>query len=392
VGTLLRARKRADLAAIAALAVAVAGCASMTPAWVAPAYTGTSGGAGPASSAAAAGGAGQPGASTGNSGAGGQPGSGPASTPTPGSTPASTPGPPGGTGPNRPGGNARGVLFGGDLPLAAEEPALGRRLAIVRIYDLIGERFPTGREAQLMAQGTTILVSLDTFPPYGPSYASIAAGHQDGVIRAFLQSVNQAAVTYHLSAIYVTFEHEADNLSKRRGLGSPAQFIQAWDHVHQLAVSAHLDWNQGGRLHWVFILMHYGYINGKAGSYWPGTGEVDVVGVDGYNRGGCGHSGAQPPPASPASLFGTTISFAAAHGHLPVFIAEWGSVAYSAPSVRVSFIQQMQAFVAANPSIAATMYWDSQARCNYIINNSPSSLAALASMGHASYMQGKASG
>jgi hypothetical protein len=396
VETLQRARRRAGLALLPALAAAVAGCATMSASWVAPALPATTGGAGPASSAPSGGGGAQPVTSPGNSSAGqpGTPGSGggqPGSNPL--NTPASTPTPPGGTGPSIPGSSAQGVLFGGDLPLAAEEPQLGRRLAIVRIYDVIGDRFPTRREAQLMAQGTTVLVSLDTFPPHGPSYASIAAGREDGTIRSFLESVERAAVTYHLSAIYVTFEHEADNISRHQGLGSPAQFVQAWDHIHQLAVSAHLDWNQGGRIHWAMILMHHAYINGSAASYWPGAGEADVVGVDGYNSGDCrggGHSRGQPQPVSPASIFAAAVSFAAAHGHLPVFIAEWGSVAYSSPSVRVSFIQQMQAFVAANPEIAAAMYWDSQARCNYVINNSPSSLAALASMGRAPNMQGNA--
>jgi hypothetical protein len=75
---------------------------------------------------------------------------------------------------------------------------------------------------------------------------------------------------------------------------------------------------------------------------------------------------------------------------MPVFIAEWGSVAYDSPSVRVTFIRQMQAFVDANPAIAATLYWDSKVpQCNYEINNDSSSLAALASMGHAPDMQGR---
>ena len=63
------------------------------------------------------------------------------------------------------------------------------------------------------------------------------------------------------------------------------------------------------------------------------------------------------------------------------------------PGVRVSFIRQMQAFVDANPLIAATLYWDSQVpHCNYEINNSSSSLAALASMGHSPYFQGNLTG
>ena len=50
----------------------------------------------------------------------------------------------------------------------------------------------------------------------------------------------------------------------------------------------------------------------------------------------------------------------------------------------------MQSFVAANPAIHATLYWDSRVlQCNYILNGSPTSLSALASMGHSALMQGK---
>jgi len=313
----------------------------------------------------------------------------------PGGSPGHSPGGRPGRAPGGPSGTGRAVLFGGDVPLANEEPQLGRRLAIVRVYDLIGQRFPDRREATLMSQGSTILVSFDTYPGQGPSYASIAAGRADGTIRTFLDSVEQAAVRYRLTAIYVTFEHEANDVSRHAGLGSPAGFIRAWDHVHQLAVAAHLDWNQGGRLHWVFILTHWGYLNNSASSYWPGAGEADIIAADGYNTGGCrrpGH-GSQAPPVSPASLFSGVVSFAAAHGRIPVFIAEWGSVAYPAPGVRAGFIRQMQAFVDANPLIAAALYWDSEVpHCNYEINDSSSSLAALASMGHAPDMQGQVAG
>jgi hypothetical protein len=313
----------------------------------------------------------------------------------PGASSGNVPGGPSGGTPSGPSGTGRAVLFGGDVPLTKEEPQLGRRLAIVRVYDLVGQHFPDRREATLMSQGSTILVSFDTYPRQGPSYASIAAGREDGTIRAFLDSVEQAAVEYRLRAIYVTFEHEANNVSLHAGLGSPAEFARAWDHVHQLAVDAHLDWNQGGRLHWVLILTHWGYINKSASSYWPGAGEVDIIAADGYNTGGCRHPGrgGQDPPVSPASLFSDVVSFAVAHGRMPVFIAEWGSVAYPSPSVRVNFIREMQAFVDANPLIAATLYWDSEVpHCNYEVNNSSSSLAALASMGHAPDMQGQVAG
>jgi len=398
VGALARPganRWRASLAVLAGLVLlAGTGCSNQTI-WMgadssigASPAPGSPGAAGPglASPGGTTTAGGGHGAKTGGGTAGSTGGTG-----TGGSSPNVPAGPPGHT-PGGPSGTGRGVLFGGDFPLTRQEPQLGRRLAIVRIYDLIGQHFPDRREAALMSQGSTILVSFDTHPRHGPSYASIAAGREDGTIRAFLDSVEQAAVKYRLRAIYVTFEHEANDVSRHAGLGSPAEFIRAWDHVHQLATGAHLDWNQGGRLHWVLILTHWGFINKSAWSYWPGAGEADIIAADGYNTGGCRHPshGRQDPPVSPASLFSDVVSFAVAHGRMPVFIAEWGSVAYPSPGVRVSFIHQMQAFVDANPLIAAALYWDSEVpHCNYEINDSSSSLAALATMGHAPDMQGR---
>jgi hypothetical protein len=397
VGGLARARARrwrASLAVLAGLVVlAGAGC-STGPLWV-----GANSGIG-VSPAPGSPGVGSPGGtSVPGGGHGGKTGGGTAdgiggSGTGPGAASGNVPGGPTGKTPGGPSGTGRAVLFGGDVPLVKEEPQLGRRLAIVRVYDLIGQHFPDRREAALMSQGSTILVSFDTYPRQGPSYASIAAGREDGTIRAFLDSVEQAAVKYRLGAIYVTFEHEANNVSLHAGLGSPAEFVRAWDHVHQLAVDAHLDWNQGGRLHWVLILTHWGYINKSASSYWPGAGDVDIIAADGYNTGGCRHPGhGGQDPVSPASLFSDTVSFAVAHGSVPVFIAEWGSVNSPSPGVQVNFIRQMQAFVDANPLIAAALYWDSEVpHCNYEINNSSSSLAAMASMGHAPDMQGQVAG
>jgi len=290
---------------------------------------------------------------------------------------------------SNPAGVVNGVLFGGDVPLAVVEQKLGRKLAIVRVYYVLGENFPRKIDSQLMASGSTELVSLDTTPG-GASYASIAAGHEDGNILPFLKAVNAAAVQYHLGAIYMTFEHEANVFETHTGLGTPAQFVQAWDHVHQLAVSAHLDWQQGGRMHWALILSHWAFSEGRAGQYWPGLSEFDVLATDGYNSGDCKSGQVKNSSyVSPSWIFGPVLSFAKTHGAPPVFIAEWGSVAFPSPSVRPNFIRQMQSFVAANPEIHAAMYWNGVARCSYSVNNYPASLAALADMAHAPLFQGQ---
>jgi hypothetical protein len=288
-----------------------------------------------------------------------------------------------------------GALFGGDVPLLSEQDKLGRRLAIVRIYNLLGQNFPGAQARRIMAAGSTVLVSLDTHPGMA-TYASIAAGHEDGVISRYLRQVDQAAVTYHLGAIYICFEHEVDNTKHHAGLGSPAQFIQAWDHIHALATAAHLDWNQGGRLHWVWLLEHGAFIRGSAGAYWPGRGEVDILGVDGYNTGGCrtanGNDFLAPGTEiqTPDYLFGPALSFASAHGGLPVFIAEWASAPYRSPGVQPGFIHQMQEYVTSHPQIGAALYWDSHqpgSACNFNIDSRQASMTALAAMAQSPGLQ-----
>jgi hypothetical protein len=305
-----------------------------------------------------------------------------------------------------PGGPARLIgraMFGGDGPLVGEEGRLGRTLAVVRVYDRIGESFSNPDVDRFMASGSTLVVSLDT-TSRAISYASIADGREDGTISSFLRQMNRAAIAYHLNAIYFDFEHEADITATHGRYGTPAEFVRAWDHIHALATAAHLDWNQGGRLHWVLILTHYAYYPKRPGSawpgassFWPGNREVDIVGVDGYNTSSCRKAtpgsdlvASGSAVQTPADLFDPTLSFARAHGNVPVFVTEWASVPYKSPSVQPGFIHQMEDFVTANHQIGAAMYWDAHGHgngCDYIIDNRPASLAALTAMGHAAGLQ-----
>ena len=276
------------------------------------------------------------------------------------------------------------AMFGGNAALIKDEPALGRKLAIVRVYYQIGQAFPADAYVQHMAAGSTLLVSLDSS---GTSYASIAAGNKDSTILSFLRAVNRAAVRYHLAAIYVSFEHEPDS-PQHHALGSPAGFIRAWDHIHRLAASAHLNWANGGRLHWALILIHSSIGRSWGNSFWPGTSEVDVLAVDGYNSYPC-RSSNQHGMRSPAWLFNSTLSFAASHGRLPVFISEWGSSS-AAPTSQARFIGQMRSYVATHPQIKAALYWDDGgSSCSYAVDGHSAALSALAAMGHSAAMQGR---
>jgi hypothetical protein len=289
------------------------------------------------------------------------------------------------------GGSASGVtggaLFGANYPLVSEQNSIGRKLAIVRLYYHIGDTFPGHpKYRKLLQAGQTVLVSLDSS---GSSYTSITDGQENAPILKFMEQLNNDASKYHLGAVYIDFEHEPDNV-RHKYLGTPAQFVKAWDHIHALASSRDLDWNDGGYLHWVLILIHNTYSANMP--YWPGSSEVDIVGADGYNSAGCGNAHKHQSPWTPQQVFAPLVSFAASHGNMPVFLAEWGSD--DVPSgEQANFIGQMQSYVTDNHSIAGAMYWNTHVgNCDYRIQGDSASVSAMATMGKSSALQGQATG
>ena len=121
---------------------------------------------------------------------------------------------------------------------------------------------------------------------------------------------------------------------------------------------------------------------------------MDIAGADGYNSAACKAARSGRPArktaraaVTPAAIFGPALAFAHAHGGLPVFISEWGSDL--AGGAQPAFIHQMQAFITSNHEIGAVMYWDSGGHnCNFSVNHNPTSIAALAAMGHSAALQG----
>ncbi|MGD3111076.1 glycosyl hydrolase [Streptomyces sp. YGL11-2] len=293
-------------------------------------------------------------------------------------------------GPSPSTGASSGVLFGGDAQLSGLTH-LGRASAIVRTYDTIDTAgaFPSTDETSALHSGATLLTSLGTGK--NRDWASIAAGASDATVLKFLRAVNTAATTHHLNAIYVSFNHEP-NAKIDAGKGKPAQFVAAWRHVYQLAAHAHLNAQNGGRLHWVWILTASGFHQDSvANNFWPGAPYVDVVGADGYVSGGCTkqQSGNYADPArtatKPDAVFGPALTWSTTHAKgKPVFIPEWGSVPFTHPDIRPSYINAMTTYVVAHPQIGAVMYWNDHAHkdsCDYALDKDLASQRALAAMG-----------
>ncbi|MER6385978.1 hypothetical protein [Streptomyces sp. NPDC001250] len=291
-----------------------------------------------------------------------------------------------------------GVLFGGDAQLSGLTH-LGRSPAIVRTYDTIdtASAFPSTDESSALHSGATLLTSLGTGK--NRDWGSIAAGTSDTVVLKFLRAVNTAATAHHLNAIYVSFNHEP-NAKIDAGKGSSAQFVAAWRHVHQLAAHARLNAQTGGHLHWVWILTASGFHQSSvANGFWPGAKYVDAVGADGYVSGGCTKqkSGHYLDPAKsatkPDAVFGPALTWSTAHAKdKPVFIPEWGSVPFTNPDVRPSYINVMTKYVVAHPQIRAVMYWNDHAHkdsCDYTLNKDLASQRALAAMGANPHFQAR---
>jgi len=284
-----------------------------------------------------------------------------------------------------------GALFGGTQRLIAAQGALHRRLAVLRDYYTYGESFPDAAARQVMAEGGTVLASLDG----GPSYKDVAAGWDHGYFRSFLTAMNNAAAQYHLGAIYFSYQHEADNISAHVAhQGWAGGFRAAWAHLHYKAREWGLNWNAGGHIYWTLIMMHGAFFSTATGQhrvsdYWDGQQEDDIIGVDGYNHAGC-VNGVTQGIVTPGSLFGPALAYAAAKGGKPVFVAEWGS---QVGDQQAPFIRDMRAYVTGHPVIAGASYFDASAQgrngCDNIVNRVPASLRALSAMGADPGMQGR---
>jgi hypothetical protein len=238
------------------------------------------------------------------------------------------------------------------------------------------------------------------------NWQSVTAGNQDSALSTFLQKVNQAALNAHLTAIYVCFGHEANSPGQVQD-GTPQDFIAAWQHVYQLAARLHLNWQQGGRLHWVWIMTHGAFLpQGNGASFWPGTTYVDVVGVDNYVTGACrtlppGQTYVAPASAAvmPTQFQDPVQAWAQQHAPgLPIFQAEWGVVPFMDASIRPAFIRAVTSYLHTHPQIRAMLYWNAFGEdghgggneCDYRLDKDAASVAALAAMGHDPHFQAQA--
>jgi mannan endo-1,4-beta-mannosidase len=158
--------------------------------------------------------------------------------------------------------------------------------------------------------GAIVIVQMD---PANASVAGIAAGHYDGYLSAYAESVRA-----YRHPVIMSFGHEMNGTWYSWGYGrtSPAVFAAAWRHIVNLfrALGArNVTWM------WTVSIINDTQ-HGKVPSpdaWWPGSSYVNWVGIDGYYL---------KPSWNFAALFGPTIAAVRQLTAGPILIAETGVV------------------------------------------------------------------
>lgn len=203
---------------------------------------------------------------------------------------------------------------------SAYESQVGGRMDVASYFYGFGDEFPAAIERGFADGGRRdVLLSWDMGPTRFTDWSS---GKHDAYLRTIAGHASRYPYTVYvrpwpeMNGDWQDFQPTAAG-SKRYG-GTPAEFVAAWRHVVDVVRGS------GGRnVKWVF--------NPSADTYaettdvrtiWPGTGYVDVLGLDGYNWG----NGGVFRWREFTDVFAAQYSrLAALHPTAPVWICEYGS-------------------------------------------------------------------
>ena len=176
-----------------------------------------------------------------------------------------------------------GIATSGDFAanVASFRHYTGAHLRIVEFYNPFPGPFQRGEAQEAVALHALPLIQLN---PRRISMAELAAGAYDGDIRGYAEQVRSFGCKVLLS-----FGHEMNGWWYPWGMPdtSPATFIAAWRHLHDVFAREHVH-----NVIWSWDPTHQYSVSagGKraypAGRWFPGNKYVDWIGIDGYIGGG----------------------------------------------------------------------------------------------------------
>jgi hypothetical protein len=206
---------------------------------------------------------------------------------------------------------------GSYAPVESFAAAAGRQPDLALYYSGWHERFQSAFAAAASSHGSTPLVQID---PQGISLADIAAGLYD----TYLDSYALAVAAYG-HPVVIGFGHEMNGDWYHWGYRhvSPALFVLAWRHIHNVFNT------RGARnVTWLWTVSVVGGPNvSPLASWWPGRDFVNWVGIDGYYVN---------PTDTFSRVFAPTIAQVRQVTPDPVLLAETGAAAGAGKSAKVA--------------------------------------------------------
>jgi beta-mannanase len=205
----------------------------------------------------------------------------------------------------------------------------------------------------------------------GTTAAAIASGSEDANIKRVADAVKALG-----SRVLLRFAYEMDQpKGGPRYLGSPARFIAAWRHVHDVFQARSVT---NARFVWAPIAANYA--TGVAQSFYPGNRYVDWIGADGYNW-YPGRAGSNWTTFG--DIFSAFYAWAAPRGK-PLIVAETGVQEDPAvPGRKAAWIADATLWIRSHSAIRAVSYFDgiSPKGYDFRVDTSSASFGAWQAMG-----------
>lgn len=187
------------------------------------------------------------------------------------------------------------------------EAALGRRVDINHHFYPWDEAFPTDLERWDIEHGRIPLISWNGRDAYA---SDIAKGRHDRLIRDRARQVRDLG-----DPVMIRWFWEMDGKKKAEWAQSPADYIAAWRHIHDVFVA-----EGATSVAWVWCPNASAFEDGEAQSFYPGPEYVDWLCADGYNW-APGRDG--DPWETFEEIFGAFYLWAAQQNQ-PIMVGEYG--------------------------------------------------------------------
>lgn len=247
--------------------------------------------------------------------------------------------------------------------LAAQEASLGRPLdLILRYHDMSttpAGTFPDSAEEQLSQHHLLVFSWAPAIWSTGQRYSweTIASGALD---QSVIVGEALRLRSFH-TTVFLSFDAEAD--SEVPGQGSPAQFVAAWRHVHDLFARLKVR-----NVVWVWTTTGYLPHAATIAAMYPGNSYVDWIGYDPYNYFSCRNS--------PWRSFSQTIGpfyqwLIAQHSGKPIMLTEYGTSADPEdPGLEASWYRDIVPAIQTYSGIKALILWNSATRqCSFMLSS-----------------------